>query len=43
MDFSEAKDISGIIFQILGALLSNYRPRVNYRKAQDVSIKSPGI
>jgi hypothetical protein len=34
VDFSEAKNLSGIIFQFLVAFLRNYRLRVNYRKAQ---------
>jgi hypothetical protein len=33
VDFSEAKDLSGIIFQFPGGFLQNYILRVNYRKA----------
>jgi hypothetical protein len=33
VDFLEAKDLSGIIFQFPGVFLQNYILRVNYRKA----------
>jgi hypothetical protein len=42
VDFSEAKDISEIIFQFPGAFLWNYRLCVNYRKAQGPFCKISG-
>jgi hypothetical protein len=34
VDFSEAMDLFGIIFQILGASLRNYGLRVNFKETK---------
>jgi hypothetical protein len=40
MSFSEGRDPSKIIFQILGAFCENYRLRVNYRETQGLLCKN---
>jgi hypothetical protein len=43
MNFSEARDPSGIIFQILGASLRNYGLWVNFKKTEGHLCKIPEI
>jgi hypothetical protein len=43
MIFSEARDLSRIIFQILGASLRNYGLRVNFKETEGPLCKIPEI
>jgi hypothetical protein len=43
MNFSEAGDPSGIIFQISGASLQNYGLRVNFKKTEGPLCKIPKV
>jgi hypothetical protein len=43
VDFSEARDLFGIIFQILGASLQNYGLRVNFEETEGPLCKFPEI
>jgi hypothetical protein len=43
MNFSEARDPSGIIFQILGASLQNYGLQVNFKETEGPFCKIPKI
>jgi hypothetical protein len=43
MNFSEARDLSGIIFQILGASLRNYGLQVNFEETEGPLCKIPEI
>jgi hypothetical protein len=43
MNFSEARDPSEIIFQILGASLQNYGLRVNFKETEGPICKIPKI
>jgi hypothetical protein len=43
MNFSKARDPSGIIFQILGASLRNYGLRVNFKETEGPLCNIPKI
>jgi hypothetical protein len=43
MNFSETRDLSRIIFQILGASLRNYGLRINFKETEGPLCKIPKI
>jgi hypothetical protein len=43
VDFSEARDLFGIIFQFRGASLRNYGLRVNFKEIEGPLCKIPEI